>query len=112
MWHFNQVNKCSVMLSLLFISSAKLGANAILGVSLAVCKAGAASKGVPLYQHIASLAGNSQVILPCPVSVTFIVKPLVDFLSCIFHALDQANQSYCGWDFSVLEMFACFACNN
>lgn len=48
--------------------SAKLGANAILGVSLAICKAGAAAKGVPLYRHIAELAGNSQVILPCPVS--------------------------------------------
>ena len=44
----------------------KLGANAILGVSLAVCKAGAAHKGVPLYRHIASLAGNSKVIMPVP----------------------------------------------
>merc|ERR1712066_510217 len=35
----------------------KLGANAILGVSMAVCKAGAAMKGVPLYRHIADLAG-------------------------------------------------------
>lgn len=52
-----------------FVSSAKFGANAILGVSLAVCKAGAAEKGVPLYRHIADLAGNPQVILPVPVSV-------------------------------------------
>ncbi|XP_046995544.1 enolase-like [Schistocerca americana] len=44
----------------------KLGANAILGVSLAVCKAGAAKKGVPLYRHIADLAGNSNIILPVP----------------------------------------------
>lgn len=44
----------------------KLGANAILGVSLAICKAGAAHKGVPLYRHIASLAGNSNVIMPVP----------------------------------------------
>ena len=44
----------------------KLGANAILGVSLAVCKAGAAHKGVPLYRHIASLAGNADVIMPVP----------------------------------------------
>ena len=36
----------------------KLGANAILGVSLAVSKAGAAAKGVPLYQHVADVAGN------------------------------------------------------
>lgn len=50
--------------------SAKFGANAILGVSLAVCKAGAAEKGVPLYRHIADLAGNPEVILPVPVSVT------------------------------------------
>uniref|UniRef100_A0A671RF64 Beta-enolase n=1 Tax=Sinocyclocheilus anshuiensis TaxID=1608454 RepID=A0A671RF64_9TELE len=42
------------------------GANAILGVSLAVCKAGAAEKGVPLYRHIADLAGNKDVILPVP----------------------------------------------
>uniref|UniRef100_A0A6B2EB53 Enolase n=1 Tax=Phlebotomus kandelakii TaxID=1109342 RepID=A0A6B2EB53_9DIPT len=44
----------------------KLGANAILGVSLAVCKAGAAAKGVPLYQHIAALSGNPNIILPVP----------------------------------------------
>lgn len=43
-----------------------LGANAILGVSLAVCKAGAAQKGVPLYRHIADLAGNSKVVMPVP----------------------------------------------
>lgn len=47
-------------------NKSKLGANAILGVSLAVCKAGAAHKGVPLYRHIADLAGNTDVILPCP----------------------------------------------
>jgi enolase len=44
----------------------KLGANAILGVSLAVAKAGAAEKGVPLYKYIAELAGNSEIILPVP----------------------------------------------
>lgn len=47
-------------------SKEKLGANAILAVSMAVCKAGAAEKGVPLYQHIADLAGNSTLILPVP----------------------------------------------
>lgn len=44
----------------------KLGANAILGVSLAACKAGAAAKGVPLYRHIADLAGKKDVLLPVP----------------------------------------------
>lgn len=52
-----------------FLQTAKLGANAILGVSLAVCKAGAAEKGVPLYRHIADLAGNPEVILPVPVRI-------------------------------------------
>ena len=47
-------------------NKAKLGANALLGVSLAVCKAGAAKKGVPLYKHIADLAGNTKIILPVP----------------------------------------------
>lgn len=47
-------------------NKSKLGANAILGVSLAVCKAGAAHKGVPLYRHIADLAGRKEVVLPCP----------------------------------------------
>ena len=46
----------------------KLGANAILAVSLAVARAGAASAGVPLYQHIAKLAGNptDRFVLPVP----------------------------------------------
>jgi len=47
-------------------NKSKLGANAILGVSLAICKAGAARKGVPLYRHIADLAGNHTVIMPVP----------------------------------------------
>merc|ERR1712142_900883 len=47
-------------------NKSKFGANAILGVSLAVCKAGAAKKGVPLYRHIADLVGHKEVILPVP----------------------------------------------
>ncbi|RWS28803.1 alpha-enolase-like protein, partial [Leptotrombidium deliense] len=31
-------------------NKSKLGANAILGVSMAVCRAGAATKGIPLYK--------------------------------------------------------------
>ena len=44
----------------------KLGANAILAVSMAICKAGAGAKGVPLYQHIADVAGNTKIVLPVP----------------------------------------------
>ncbi|KAJ8266206.1 hypothetical protein GJAV_G00127710 [Gymnothorax javanicus] len=47
-------------------NKSRFGANAILGVSLAVCKAGAAEKGVALYRHIADLAGHREVILPVP----------------------------------------------
>jgi len=41
----------------------KLGANAILGVSLAVAKAAADSLGIPLYQHIGGVGAR---ILPVP----------------------------------------------
>ena len=49
-------------------NKANLGANAILGVSLAAAKAGAGAKGVPLYQHIADVAGNGAHanVLPVP----------------------------------------------
>ena len=47
-------------------NKAQLGANAILAVSLAVARAGAAEKGVPLFRHVADLAGNSKLILPVP----------------------------------------------
>lgn len=45
----------------------KLGANAILGVSMACCKAGAIKKGVPLYKYIAQLADTTEPIIPVPV---------------------------------------------
>jgi len=35
----------------------RLGANAILSVSLAVCRAAAIAKNLPLYRHVAELAG-------------------------------------------------------
>jgi enolase len=47
----------------------KLGANAILAVSMAVARAGAAARNVPLYQHIKSLTSlknTSQYVLPTP----------------------------------------------
>ena len=43
-----------------------VGANAVLGISLAAAKAGAAAKGVPLYRHFADLAGNTQLMMPVP----------------------------------------------
>lgn len=43
-----------------------LGANAILGVSMAVARAGAAARGVPLYKHLNDLAGKPKMLLPVP----------------------------------------------
>ncbi|PKA52488.1 Cytosolic enolase 3 [Apostasia shenzhenica] len=45
---------------------AEIGANAMLAVSIAACKAGAAEKDVPLYQHIADLSGKGDPVLPIP----------------------------------------------
>lgn len=49
-------------------NKAKLGANAILSVSMAVTKAGALSQNKPLYQYVAELFGNStdHYVLPIP----------------------------------------------
>ena len=44
-------------------TKSKLGANAILAVSMAAARAAAAAKGVPLYRHLARDGGN---VLPVP----------------------------------------------
>ena len=44
----------------------KFGANAILAVSMAVCKAGAAANNIPLYGYIGMLYGVTPTILPVP----------------------------------------------
>jgi len=47
-------------------NKSKLGANAILGVSMAICRAGAAEKGVPLHKHINEIAGKPKMSMPVP----------------------------------------------
>mmetsp|Transcript_65413 Transcript_65413/g.123842 ORF Transcript_65413/g.123842 Transcript_65413/m.123842 type:complete len:838 (+) Transcript_65413:69-2582(+) len=49
-------------------SKSTLGANAILAVSMAVCRAGAAASQMPLYQYIAKLAGKptDRFVMPVP----------------------------------------------
>ncbi|NCS97914.1 MAG: phosphopyruvate hydratase, partial [Candidatus Pacebacteria bacterium] len=49
-------------------TKSKLGANAILAVSMAVVKAAAASVGIPLYQYVARMFGRSEeeYVLPIP----------------------------------------------
>jgi enolase len=47
-------------------NKSRLGANATLAVSLAVAKASAHEAGVPLFQHINSLAGSPEMRMPVP----------------------------------------------
>jgi enolase len=47
-------------------NKSRLGANALLSVSLAACRAAALSAGVPLYRHIAALAEVAQPAIPLP----------------------------------------------
>ena len=44
----------------------QLGANALLGVSMAALKADAAAQQLPLYRHIGALYGNQRYTLPVP----------------------------------------------
>lgn len=43
-----------------------LGGNAIVAVSIAAAKAGAAARGIPVYAHLADLSGRGGTILPIP----------------------------------------------
>jgi enolase len=47
-------------------TKSKLGANALLGVSMAAVRAEAAAKHVPLYRHLATLYGGNRFLLPVP----------------------------------------------
>lgn len=47
-------------------NKARLGANAILAVSLAVAKAVALAKGQPLYRYVADISGTASLSLPLP----------------------------------------------
>nr|BAN37630.1 enolase, putative [Entamoeba histolytica] len=44
----------------------KLGANAILGCSMSICRAAAAEKGLPLYKYLAELTGHKEMTMPVP----------------------------------------------
>jgi len=47
-------------------TKSRLGANALLGVSMAALRAEAASKKIPLYRHIGHLHGTQRYTLPVP----------------------------------------------
>jgi len=50
-------------------AKSNLGANSILAISMAISKAAAAHQGIPLYRHLANLAGNKteEMLMPIPV---------------------------------------------
>jgi enolase len=47
-------------------TKSRLGANALLGVSMAAARAEAAARGLPLYRHIGALYGVERFTLPTP----------------------------------------------
>src|SRR3989344_3684158 len=47
-------------------NKSKLGANSILAVSIAACRAGAASQNLMLHEYIAKLSGNKKFYMPVP----------------------------------------------
>ena len=55
------------------VNKSQLGANSILSVSLAVAKAAAASKRMPLYQHIAEI-NNTPGIFSMPLPMINIIN--------------------------------------
>ncbi len=62
-------------------NKSRLGANAILAVSIAFARASAAQRGLPLYRHFADLAGLSPAFLP---------RPTINLFSGGKHAGQQA----------------------
>ena len=47
-------------------NKSRLGGNAIVGVSMAVCRAAARSQKIPLYQYFGQLSGNNNFQMPQP----------------------------------------------
>jgi enolase len=61
---------------------ARLGANAMLGVSLAFARAEAVERGVPLYEHFGTMAGQAPHRLP---------RPMINLFSGGLHAGGQVE---------------------
>ena len=65
--HFDQRGLDEAMIALDGTpTKSRLGANALLGVSMAAARADAASGGIPLYRHVGELYGNGRFTLPVP----------------------------------------------
>ena len=65
--HFDQRGLDEAMISLDGTpTKSRLGANALLGVSMAAARADATSGSIPLYRHVGELYGNVRFTLPVP----------------------------------------------
>ena len=49
-------------------NKARLGANALLAVSMAVCRAAAEIQNIPLWKHLGNLHKNKEFVLPVPMA--------------------------------------------
>lgn len=67
-------------------NKAKLGANAILGVSMAVCRAGALEKGKPLYKYL-----FEDLKVPNPVGRMRLPTPLMNIINGGAHASNNLD---------------------
>lgn len=67
-------------------NKAKLGANAILGVSMAVCRAGALEKGKPLYKYL-----FEDLKVPNPVGKMRLPTPLMNIINGGAHASNNLD---------------------
>lgn len=67
-------------------NKAKLGANAILGVSMAVCRAGALEKGKPLYQYL-----FEDLKVPNPIGKLRLPTPLMNIINGGAHASNNLD---------------------
>jgi len=47
-------------------NKSKLGANAMLAVSMSICKLGALEQNIPLYSYLQKIAGSNKISLPVP----------------------------------------------
>jgi enolase len=66
-WDFDQRGLDAAMIALDGTpTKSRLGANALLGVSMAAVRAEAASKRLPLYRHVGALYGLEEYTLPVP----------------------------------------------
>ena len=89
-------------------NKSKFGANAILAVSLANAKAAAASKGMPLYEHIAEINGSKgKFSMPLPMMAYLIQNLTIRQKVVLNHDYLSNGVSSMSHIFNSLFLFCC-----